>query len=112
MKIVIPGGSGQVGALLARHFHAGGHKIVVTSRAPKPAAWKVVPWDTTTASGAWEREVDGADAVINLVGRSVNCRYTPANRAAILESRVKSTRLVGEAIARCAAPPTNIHACR
>lgn len=105
MKIVIPGGSGQVGTILARRFHATGHDVVVTSRAPQPAAWRVVPWDTNTAGGEWAKELDGADAVINLIGRTVNCRYTPANRRAIMDSRVRSTQLVGEAVAACARPP-------
>ena len=104
MKIVIPGGSGQVGTILARHFHAAGHEVVVTSRAPKPAAWKVVAWDAQSP-GAWANELDGADAVINLVGRTVNCRYTPTNRREITESRVRSTQLVGEAVAKCERPP-------
>jgi len=55
--------------------------------------------------GPWTRELDGADVVVNLAGRSVNCRYTPANRRAIKESRVNSTRVVGEAIAGAARPP-------
>lgn len=55
--------------------------------------------------GPWKAELDGADVVINLAGRSVNCRYTPENRAAILDSRVESTRAVGQAIAQCTRPP-------
>ena len=83
MKIVIPGGSGQVGTLLARAFHAEGHEVVVLSRKPQEAPWRVVLWDGETL-GEWAVEMDGADAVINLAGRSVNCRYTPANRSAII----------------------------
>ncbi len=104
MKIVLPGGSGQVGTLLARAFHAEGHEVVVLSRAPQDAPWRVVPWDGETV-GDWAAEVNGADAVINLAGRSVNCRYTPRNRRAIIDSRVRSTCSVGEAIARAARPP-------
>jgi uncharacterized protein (TIGR01777 family) len=105
MKIVIPGGSGQVGTLLARHFHAKGDEVVVLSRAAATkAAWRIVPWDAQTR-GDWVKELDGADVVINLAGRSVNCRYTPANRREILESRVRSTRVIGEVIASCARPP-------
>jgi uncharacterized protein len=104
MKIVIPGGSGQVGTILARHFHAGGHDVVVLSRTPRTAPWRFVPWDARS-EGPWESELDGADVVINLTGRSVNCRYTAANRTAILNSRVESTRAVGAAIARTARPP-------
>jgi uncharacterized protein (TIGR01777 family) len=104
MKVILPGGSGQVGTLLARSFHAGGHEVVVLSRTRHEAPWSVVPWDAETL-GDWAREIDGADVVINLAGRSVNCRYTPANRAAIMDSRVNSTRVVGEAIACAAHPP-------
>jgi uncharacterized protein (TIGR01777 family) len=104
MKVVIPGGSGQVGTILARHLSGLGHEVVVLSRRPTPAPWRVVPWDARTVGG-WAAELDRAEAVINLAGRSVNCRYTAANRAAILNSRVESTRVVGTAIARSARPP-------
>ena len=104
MKVVIPGGSGQVGTILARAFVADGHAVVVLSRKPTPAPWRVVSWDAET-TGDWCAEIDGADVVINLAGRSVNCRYTRRNRAAILDSRVKSTRVVGRAIRRATNPP-------
>jgi uncharacterized protein (TIGR01777 family) len=104
MKIVIPGGSGHVGRLLARAFSKDGHDVVVISRRPSPAAWRVVTWDGETL-GDWAREIDGADAVINLAGRSVNCRYGAENRRQIMDSRVRSTRVVGEAIARASRPP-------
>lgn len=104
MKIVIPGGSGQIGTLLARAFCAEGHEVVVFSRTPVKAPWRGVSWDGQTL-GRWAEELDGADAVINLAGRSVNCRYNARNRQAIRESRVNSTRIVGEAIARAAVPP-------
>lgn len=104
MKLVLPGGSGQVGTMLARAFQAEGHEVVVLSRRPVAAPWRVVAWDGRTV-GEWAGELEGADAVVNLAGRSVNCRYGPANRRAILDSRVDSTRAVGEAIARAARPP-------
>jgi uncharacterized protein (TIGR01777 family) len=104
MRIVLPGGSGQVGTRLARAFRADGHDVTVLSRRPSAAPWRVVEWDARSV-GAWASELDGADAVINLAGRSVNCRYTPENRREILASRVESTQAVGQAIARCAHPP-------
>jgi len=104
MKIVIPGGSGQVGTLLASAFVADGHDVVVLSRNPAKASWRIARWDAQTV-GDWAAEIDGADAVINLAGRSVNCRYTARNRRLILDSRVNSTRAVGQGIARVSRPP-------
>jgi uncharacterized protein (TIGR01777 family) len=104
MKIVLPGGSGQVGTLLARSFQSEGHEVLILSRSPGVALWRVVPWDARSL-GAWAAEIDGADVLINLAGRSVNCRYNAANRREILDSRVDSTRVLGEAVARAARPP-------
>jgi len=104
MKIIIAGGSGQVGTVLCRAFHKAGHEVIVLSRKPKPAPWRVVECDTVHL-GPWTQELEAADAVINLVGRSVNCRYGPKNRALITESRIRSTRLIGEAIANAQRPP-------
>ncbi|NJN64805.1 MAG: TIGR01777 family protein [Acidobacteria bacterium] len=104
MKIVLPGGSGQVGTLLARAFHRDGHEVVVVGRYPAQAPWRVVTWDAASL-GAWATEIDGADVVVNLAGRSVNCRYHAANRKAILHSRVETTTLIGQAIAAASRPP-------
>jgi uncharacterized protein len=104
MKVVIPGGSGQLGTVLARAFQRDGDDVVVLSRRPDPRPWRVVAWDGTTV-GDWGSEIDGCDVVINLTGRSVNCRYTAAHREEILQSRVSSTRVVGQAIAAAARPP-------
>jgi uncharacterized protein (TIGR01777 family) len=104
MRIVIPGGSGQVGVVLARAMFAHGHHVCVLSRRPLKAPWRTVPWDGRT-TGSWAHEVDGADVVINLAGRSVNCRYTARNRRLITNSRVESTRVVGQVIAQCQRPP-------
>ena len=104
MRIVIPGGSGQVGTILARAFHADGHDVVVLSRSPRPRPWRVVSWDAATP-GRWTREIDGSDVVINLAGRSVNCRYTERNRKEIMDSRVVPTQLIGEIIGHAARPP-------
>jgi uncharacterized protein (TIGR01777 family) len=104
MKIVIPGGSGQVGQILARHFHAHGHDVTVLSRNPHPAAWRVRPWDGASP-GNWISALEGAGLCINLAGRSVNCRYNAANRRAIYDSRIHSTRLLNEVISTLANPP-------
>jgi uncharacterized protein len=104
MKVVIPGGSGQIGTVLARSFREDGHDVVVLSRRPDARPWRVVAWNGATI-GSWKNEIDGCDVVINLTGRSVNCRYTAANREEILQSRVVSTRVVGQAIAAAARKP-------
>lgn len=104
MRIVIPGGTGQVGTVLARAFHGDGHEVVVLGRRPKAVPWRMVQWDPGHPGG-WSGEIDGADVVINLAGRSVNCRYTQKNRTEILESRVSAVRAVGEAIRGAKRPP-------
>ncbi|MEP6672913.1 MAG: TIGR01777 family oxidoreductase [Chthoniobacter sp.] len=104
MKIVIPGGSGQVGTMLARALHGEGHEVIVLSRQPTGVPWRSLPWDGVNL-GAWVAEMDGVDVVINLAGRSVNCRYHARQRREILESRVKSTHAVGAAIACVRRPP-------
>jgi len=97
MKIVIPGGTGQVGTVLARAFHGDGHDVVVLGRHAKDFPWRFAKWDGETI-GEWSNEIDGSDVVINLAGRSVNCRYNDENRRRMMDSRVNATRIVGEAI--------------
>lgn len=104
MKIVIPGGTGELGTLLAGAFTADGHDVVVLSRRAGSAPWRVVLWDGALP-GEWTREIEGADVVINLAGRSINCRYNAAHRREIVESRVRSTHVVGATIAAAARPP-------
>ncbi|MFF0303482.1 TIGR01777 family oxidoreductase [Streptomyces sp. NPDC004562] len=102
MKIVIPGGTGQVGTVLNRALSAAGHEVVVLTR--RPARAGEVGWDGT-ALGPWAAEIDGSDVVVNLAGRSVSCRYTAPNLKAMMDSRVRSTEIVGAAIAKAARPP-------
>ena len=104
MKVVIPGGSGQVGSLLTRALAQDGHDVVVLSRGQAVNGTRTVTWDAQKA-GPWVDEIDGADVVINLAGRNVNCRYSDTNRRAIIQSRVRTTRIVGEAIAGAKRPP-------
>ena len=103
MKIVIPGGTGQVGRVLSRSLRARGDEVVVLSRAAR-ADERVLEWDGRSL-GPWVDEIDGADVVINLAGRSVNCRYTAANLRAMMDSRVDSTHAVGLAIQQVSRPP-------
>ena len=88
-----------MGTVLARAFHERGAEVVVLSRTENnERPWRTVKWDGETL-GEWAAEFEGADTIINLAGQSVNCRYTPENRRVIIDSRVKSTRIVGQAIA-------------
>ena len=105
MKIVIPGGSGQVGTVLARAFHQRAHEVVVLSRKPANTPWRMVEWDGETL-GDWVSEFENADVVINLAGQSVNCRYDDHNRQVIMDSRLKSTKVAGDAIAQAWKPPS------
>jgi uncharacterized protein (TIGR01777 family) len=102
MKIVIPGGTGQVGTILNRALTAAHHDVVVLTRSPRRD--REIHWDGETA-GPWAEAIDGSDLVINLAGRSVDCRYTPANLRAMMDSRVRSATVVGEAIKAAAQPP-------
>src|SRR6266852_6316909 len=98
MRIVMPGGTGHIGRFLGAALTEQGHDVVVVGRSAG------VRWDGRTL-GAWADEVDGCDAVINLAGRSVSCRYTDAHLREMMDSRVDSARVVGQAIARAAKPP-------
>ena len=105
-QIIVAGGSGFIGRLLTSALVTRGDDIVVLTRSPgQPVpSLRQVQWDGCTLSD-WARELEGARALINLTGRSVNCRYNERNRREILESRVDSTRVLGEAVARCNTPP-------
>jgi uncharacterized protein len=104
LRIVLPGGGGQVGNILSRYFHAQGHDVVVLARTVTSAPWRVVHWDGANL-GNWTSELENADVLINLAGRSVDCRYTAANRRAIKESRIPTTHLLGQAIGQSVYPP-------
>lgn len=103
--IVIPGGSGFLGRTLAKWFSEQGWRVVIFSRNPKAVEGaEVIAWDGRTL-GPWCEQLEGSQAVINLAGRSVNCRYTAKNRTSIIASRVDSTLILGRAIAGCQTPP-------
>jgi uncharacterized protein (TIGR01777 family) len=104
LRIVIPGGTGQVGNILARHFHETGHEVTIIGRHPKPAEWTVLRWNGQDL-GQWAEAIDGSDVVINLAGRSVNCRYDAAHQREIKNSRTITTGLIGRAISASAKPP-------
>ena len=104
LRILIPGGTGRLGILLARHFHESGHVVSAITRFPKPREWEAIHWDAETV-GDWASSFEGADVVINLAGKSMDCRYTELNRKSLLRSRVHTTELVGQAISQCLRPP-------
>jgi NAD dependent epimerase/dehydratase family enzyme len=104
LRIVLPGGSGQVGQALARSLTERGHQVTVLTRGPYTAQWQTVHWDAEEI-GPWTEYLEGADVCINLAGRSVNCRYDATNREAIYESRLRSTRLLGRVMAGLSQPP-------
>jgi uncharacterized protein len=101
MKIIIAGGTGHLGSTLTRALRRRGDHVVILSRNVEAPA---VLWDGKTL-GRWMEHIDGADVVINLAGRSVDCRYDDKRRAEIMSSRIESTRVIGEAIALAPNPP-------
>lgn len=105
-RIILAGGSGFLGRALAEESLRAGYEVVVLTRKVRksPSSERQVLWDGRT-SGAWTRELEGAKAVVNLAGRSVECRHTRGNRREIIESRVLSVSAVGRALKACASPP-------
>ena len=104
LRIVIPGGSGQIGQRLAAFLQERGHFVTVLTRGPYTAPWHTVHWDGENP-GPWVEALEGADVCINLAGRSVNCRYHAENRRAIYDSRVETTKLLNHVIAGLEQPP-------
>ena len=106
-KVILAGGTGFVGRSLTPLLLASGYEVVVLSRAPvssRSGAVLSVHWDGKSL-GDWAQALDGATALVNLTGRSINCRHTPANRREIIESRVDSVRVLGAALAQAKEPP-------
>lgn len=105
-RIVIAGGSGFLGTALAVQLAARGDAVVVLSRTPPKANANVTlaQWDARSLR-EWRASIDGADALVNLTGRSVDCIKTPDHRDEILRSRVESTLVLGEAIRAARRPP-------
>ncbi len=106
MKIILAGGTGFIGKHLSAYFMQQGNEIVILSRSNTHGKDKLrfVRWDGETLGG-WKNEIEGADVVINLAGRSINTRYTEKNKKEVLESRINATHIIGEAIKQCKTPP-------
>ncbi|MEX2243746.1 MAG: TIGR01777 family oxidoreductase [Fimbriimonadaceae bacterium] len=101
MKLVLSGGNGFIGRQISAVWRRSGHEVVVLARSPGLGQ---AAWDGRTI-GAWTAELEGADLLLNLAGRSVNCRYNDHNKEVIRRSRVESTRVLAEAVGSCARPP-------
>ena len=105
-KLIIAAGTGFLGNVLIDHFQDKAQEIVILTRgkASKKNNIRYVNWDAKTMTG-WEGELEGADVLINLAGKSVDCRYTETNKNEIMASRVDSTVILGKAILQCTNPP-------
>ena len=105
-KIIIAGGTGFIGTSVGEHFYNKGWEVVVLSRNIKKHAQscRYVLWNGLDL-GTWCEELEGATAILNLCGKSVDCRYTKANKEKILKSRIDPTKAIGEAIKNCKQPP-------
>lgn len=102
MKIIIAGGSGFLGQALDQYFTAQGHQVSILTRSPQQA--NHLPWDGKTL-GPWVEHLNSTDLLINLSGKSVDCRYTASHRKAIFASRLESTAILQKALQACASPP-------
>ena len=104
-RLIMPGGAGYLGRHLAPWFAGRGWDVTILSRRAEVVdGARSIAWDGKSL-GQWAVAIDGADVVLNLAGRTVNCRYTAANRREIYASRLESTRVIGQAIAAAGNPP-------
>src|ERR1700744_1630524 len=105
-RIIIAGGSGFIGRALIQEFSRQGREVAVLTRHPQSRQDGVreLAWDGRRI-GEWASSLEGAAAVINLTGKTINCRHTPDNLREIINSRVDSTKAIGEAIKRASVPP-------
>jgi NAD dependent epimerase/dehydratase family enzyme len=105
-KLIITAGTGFLGQVLVNHFKDSFQEIVILTRGKSELKnnIKYVNWDAKTLTG-WEIELENADVLINLAGKSVDCRYTPENKKEILDSRIDSTAILNEAVLGCKNAP-------
>ncbi|MDP2160965.1 MAG: TIGR01777 family oxidoreductase [Flavobacterium sp.] len=105
-KLVIAAGTGFLGNVLINHFKNKFEEIIILTRGESKTldTIKYVTWDAKTFSG-WEKELENASILINLTGKSVDCRYTEHNKKEILNSRIDSTKILNQAVLECKNPP-------
>ncbi|AWG21344.1 TIGR01777 family protein [Flavobacterium faecale] len=105
-KLIIAAGTGFLGQVLVNHFESKFDEIIILTRGQNSVSGKIklVNWDAKTLTG-WETELENADVLINLAGKSVDCRYTEKNKKEILLSRIQSTKVLNQAVLACANPP-------
>lgn len=104
MKIIITAANGFMGEALVDYFSKAHEVVVIIRKSIKYKNAKTCSWDGKNPSN-WTKELEGSDVLINLAGKSVNCRYNEANKAAIYASRLESTTVLGNAIKACENPP-------
>ena len=105
-KFIIAAGTGFLGQSLINHFKDKFNQIVILTRGNNrtEGGIKYVNWNAKTLFG-WEQELENATVLINLAGKSVDCRYTKENQKEILLSRIESTKILNKAVLKCSNPP-------
>src|ERR1700760_1761394 len=105
-KIVLAGGNGYLGRVLAEYYKGIAKEVIILSRHPQPANGnvKTLVWDGRT-EGEWVAELENADLLVNLCGKNVNCRYTERNKQEIIASRVAPTTLLNHVVLKLQHPP-------
>lgn len=105
-KIIIAGGTGFLGNVLIEYFKNKTEQIIVLTRGEEKQIDNIsfCYWDSQTL-GSWVKLLENANVLINMCGKSVDCRYTPANKKTIIESRTRTTALLGKALLQCNHPP-------
>ncbi|MFT5633650.1 MAG: NAD dependent epimerase/dehydratase family enzyme [Rubritalea sp.] len=106
--MMVAGANGFMGRYISRYFLEKGWRVFGLARRPNGLANGVefIKWDGETLETSWTEVLEGVDVLINLAGRTVDCRYNDENKRQILDSRVNSTKVLGDAVAVCVSPPS------